>query len=52
MRRVVEIDANGSKIVKWIGAQSFVKDMMPQSRRVVGFRTPQGFMNTSGRYIR
>ena len=52
MRRVVEVDGNGNKVVKWIGAQSFVKDMMPPSRRVLGFRTPHGYMNTSGRYIR
>ena len=52
MRRVEEIDSNGSKMVKWIGQECFVRDMMPPSRRVLGFRTPQGFLNTSGRYIR
>ena len=52
MRRVVEVDANGNKIIKWIGQQSFVRDMMIPGRRVLGFRTPQGFMNTSGRYVR
>jgi hypothetical protein len=52
MRKVVEVDGNGNKIVKWIGQQSFVRDMMPPSRRVLGFRTPQGFMNTAGRFLR
>jgi hypothetical protein len=52
MRRVEETDTNGSKMVKWIGQQCFVRDMMPPSRLVLGFRTPQGFLNTSGRYIR
>jgi hypothetical protein len=51
MRRVEETDSNGSKMVKWIGQQCFVRDLMPPSRRVLGFRTPQGFMNTSGRYL-
>jgi hypothetical protein len=53
MRRVEEVDANtGRKIVNWIGQQSFVRDFAAPVRYVVGFRTPQGFMNTSGRYIR
>ena len=52
MRRVEEVDQNGHKMVKWIGQQSFVRDMMIPGRRVLGFRTDQGFMNTSGRYIR
>lgn len=52
MRRVEEIDGNGNKIVKFIGRQSFVRDLMIPGRRVLGFRTDQGFMNTSGRFLR
>ena len=38
MRRVVEVDGNtGMKIVKWIGRESFVKDMTRAGRRVVSF---------------
>jgi hypothetical protein len=52
MRRVEEVDQNGLKTVKWIGQQSFVRDFAAPIRYVLGFRTPEGFMNTSGRYIR
>ena len=52
MRRVEEVDANGNKTVKFYGKECFVRDMMPPSRLVLGFRTPQGFMNTNGRYMR
>ena len=36
-RRVVEIDQNGAKMVKWIGQQSFVREMGRPGRRVVSF---------------
>jgi hypothetical protein len=52
MRRVEETDTNGTKMVKWIGQECFVRDLMPPSRLVLGFRTPEGFLNTSGRYVR
>jgi hypothetical protein len=51
MRRVEERDANGNKTIRFIGQECFVRDLMPPSRRVIGFRTPQGFMNTSGRFL-
>jgi hypothetical protein len=51
-RRVVEIDNNGLKIVKFIGQQSFVKEMGRPGRRVVSFRTDQGFVDASGRALR
>jgi hypothetical protein len=53
MRRVVEVDSNtGMKIVKWIGRESFVKDMTRAGRRVLSFRTDQGFFDASGRALR
>jgi hypothetical protein len=36
-RRVVEVDQGGTKIVKWIGQQSFVKQFTRPGRQVVSF---------------
>jgi hypothetical protein len=52
MRRVVEVDQGGTKIVRWIGQESFVKEMGRPGRRVVSFRTDQGFVDASGRALR
>ena len=52
MRRVVEIDQSGLKIVKFIGQESFVKEMGRPGRRVTSFRTSQGFVDASGRALR
>ena len=53
MRRVVEVDGNtGMKIVKWIGRESFVKDMTRPGRRVASFLTPYGHVDASGRALR
>jgi hypothetical protein len=52
MRRVEEVDQNGLKMVKWVGQQSFIEDFKSATRRVLGFWTPHGFMNTSGRFLR
>jgi hypothetical protein len=52
MRRVEKIDGNGLKVVEWVGQRSFVHDFTIPGRRVLGFRTDQGFMNTSGRFLR
>jgi hypothetical protein len=51
-RKVVEIASDGMKIVKWIGQQSFVKDMGRSGRRVVSFLTPHGRVNASGIPVR
>jgi hypothetical protein len=55
MRRVVKVDQGGTKSVQWIGQESFVRD--PQygyrpGRRVVGFRTDHGYVNTMGNRLR
>ena len=53
MRRVVEVDGNtGMKIVKWIGQECFTKDLTRPGRRVLSFRTDQGFFDASGRPLR
>jgi hypothetical protein len=51
-RKVTEIAADGMKVVKWIGQQSFVKDMGRPGRRVVSFQTPNGRVNASGIPVR
>ena len=35
MRRVEHVDGNGLKIVSWVGAESFVKNLTRRGRRVV-----------------
>jgi hypothetical protein len=52
MRRVEDIDANGLKIVKWIGQTSFVREMGRPCRRVVSFLTPHGRVNGAGQPVR
>lgn len=42
----------GQKWTKFYGQENFVKQMGIPGRRVVGFRTDQGFMNTNGRFLR
>jgi hypothetical protein len=51
-RRVVETDQGGTRIVKFIGQESFVKQFTRSGRRVVSFRTDQGFVNASGHGLR
>jgi len=51
-RRVFEVDQGGTKIVRWIGQESFVRQMGREGRRVVSFRTDQGFVDASGRALR
>jgi hypothetical protein len=43
-RKVVELDGNGMKMVRWIGPESFVKQMTRPGRRVLSFNTYQGPM--------
>ena len=51
-RRVVSIDSNGMKVVSYVGNRSFVRDFTIPGRRVVGFRTDQGYVNTVGNRLR
>ena len=52
LRRIEERDSNGMKIYKYIGQRSFVHDFTRPGRRVVSFRTDQGFVDASGRGLR
>jgi hypothetical protein len=51
-RRVVEVDSNGLKIVKWIGQRSFTDDFKAPVRRVISFLTPHGRVNAAGMPVR
>jgi hypothetical protein len=52
MREVVRTDQNGLKVRNFIGQESFVRGMMRPGRRVVSFRTDQGYVDASGRGLR
>ena len=55
IERRESIDGNtGRRIVNWLGQESFVKDfpLNRRGRRVVSFRTDQGFFDASGRPLR
>jgi hypothetical protein len=51
-RKVIELDSNGQKIVRFVGPESFVKQMGRPGRRVVSFLTPHGPVDASGRFLR
>jgi hypothetical protein len=51
-RKVVEVDGNGMKMVKWIGQRSFTDDFKAPVRRVISFLLPQGPVDASGRFLR
>jgi hypothetical protein len=52
IREVVKTDANGLKVRHFIGQESFVRAMGRPGRRVISFRTDQGFVDASGRGLR
>ena len=53
LRKVEELDEFGKlKTIRWIGQESFVKQMMRPGRRVVSFRTDHGYVDASGRGLR
>jgi len=53
LRKVEELDEYGKlKTIKWIGQESFVKQMMRPGRRVVSFLTNHGYVDASGRGLR
>jgi hypothetical protein len=51
-RKVVELDGNGMRMVRWVGQRSFIEDFKPPVRRVVSFLTPHGRVNASGSPVR
>ena len=52
IREVVKTDPNGLKVRHFIGQDSFVKFMGRPGRRVISFRTDQGYVDASGRGLR
>ena len=53
LRKIERFDDYGKvKEIQFIGQESFVKAMGRPGRRVVGFRTENGFVNTSGTVLR
>jgi hypothetical protein len=53
LRKIEELDEFGKlKTIRWIGQESFVKQMMRPGRRVVSFRTDHGYVDASGRGLR
>ena len=52
LRRVEERDTNGLTTVRWVGQRSFVRYIGCMGRRVVSFRTPQGYVDAPGRALR
>ena len=51
-RIVPEVDSNGMKMNRFVGPESFVKQMGRPGRRVVSFNTSNGPMDASGRFLR
>src|SRR5262249_48210744 len=53
LRKVEELDDYGKlKTIRWVGRESFVRAMGGPGRRVISFRTDQGFVDASGRGLR
>ena len=52
IREVVKTDVNGLKVRHFIGQDHFTKFMGRPGRRVVSFRTDQGYVDASGRGLR
>jgi hypothetical protein len=53
LKKVERLDQYGQvKTIDWVGPESFVRGMMRPGRRVVSFRTDQGYVDASGRGLR
>ena len=53
LRKVEVLDDYGKvREINFVGKESFVKEMGRHGRRVVSFRTDQGFVDASGRALR
>jgi hypothetical protein len=51
-REIKKRQPNGQEFTEFIGRDNFCKFMGRPGRRVVGFRTDQGYMNTNGQFLR
>jgi hypothetical protein len=53
LKQINRLDQTGHvKMTEFIGQDCFVKQMMRPGRRVVGFKTDQGYVNTTGQFRR
>jgi len=53
MRKIEEIDQYGQlKMIKFIGQESFVKDMGRPGRRAISFNTSNGPIDAGGRFLK
>jgi hypothetical protein len=53
LRKIEEMDEYGKlKVIRFVGQESFVKQMMRPGRRVVSFTTDRGRFDASGRPLR
>jgi hypothetical protein len=53
LRKIEEFDEYGKvKSIKWVGQEHFTRQMMRPGRRVVSFRTDNGYVDASGRGLR
>jgi hypothetical protein len=52
-RKIEELDESGAlRMIRFIGPECFVKQMMRPGRRVVSFNTSHGQVDASGRFLR
>ena len=52
LRKIERKDGFGNTKIEFVGRESFVKAMGRPGRRVVSFRTDQGYVDASGRGLR
>jgi hypothetical protein len=53
LKRVERLDQYGQvKTIDWVGQEHFTKSMSRPGRRVISFRTDQGYVDASGRGLR
>src|SRR5262249_47368016 len=52
IREIIRTNSAGQKIHHFVGKDNFCKFMGRPGRRVVGFRTDQGYMNRNGQFVR
>jgi len=52
LRKIERKDGFGNTKIEFVGRESFVKAMGRPGRRVVSFRTDQGYVDASGRRLR
>ena len=52
LRRIEDTDANGLKVIKWLGQRWFGHHFTREGRRVTSFMTYHGRVNASGQPVR